>query len=127
MSAGAAQHARGTSNSAQTLLITVSPCLPAGESGLSSDVGWGCTLRSGQMLLAQALLVLSLGRSWRRPAPTQSCCGGPEPTGDSVLCLAHQRPCPEPLSRLLKWFWDGPEQQHHFSVHNLCAIGRRHG
>ena len=80
------------------------------------------------MLLAQALLVLSLGRSWRRPAPTQgSCCGGPEPTGDSALCLAHQRACPEPLSRLLKWFWDSPEQQHHFSVHNLCAIGRRHG
>ncbi|KAK3950203.1 hypothetical protein QBC32DRAFT_20042 [Pseudoneurospora amorphoporcata] len=34
--------------------------------GFSSDTGWGCMIRSGQSLLANAILVARLGREWRR-------------------------------------------------------------
>lgn len=35
-----------------------------GSSGISSDQGWGCMLRCGQMVVGSALVNLQLGRGW---------------------------------------------------------------
>lgn len=36
------------------------------QGGFSSDSGWGCMIRSGQSLLANATGIVRLGRDWRR-------------------------------------------------------------
>ena len=36
-------------------------CLPIGGTGKTTDSGWGCTIRCGQMLLAEALVRRHLG------------------------------------------------------------------
>ncbi|XP_053959172.1 cysteine protease ATG4B [Anastrepha ludens] len=38
--------------------------VPLGAPQLTTDKGWGCMLRCGQMVLAQALIDLHLGREW---------------------------------------------------------------
>jgi len=41
--------------------------LPIGSSGMTTDRGWGCMLRCGQMVIAQALINCHLGRDFTWP------------------------------------------------------------
>ncbi|CAB4065071.1 ATG4 [Lepeophtheirus salmonis] len=72
---------------------------------INSDCGWGCTIRSGQMLLGNALLLLHLGRHWRWERN-----GGEDPLKD----LKHRN--------IIRLFADQEESP--LSIHSLLAIAR---
>ncbi|MCJ1246527.1 Cysteine protease atg4 [Trapelia coarctata] len=67
------------------------------QGGFTSDTGWGCMIRSGQCLLANALGILNFGRAWRR--------------GEKNTEERH----------LLAMFADDPKAP--FSIHNFVAHG----
>jgi len=70
----------------------------------TSDVGWGCMIRSGQMLLAQALLMNTVGRGFRLNQGSD-----------------------EQYDALVKLFYDTTTADSPFSLHNLLRIGDRYG
>ncbi|XP_077221068.1 cysteine protease ATG4-like isoform X2 [Tasmannia lanceolata] len=77
---------------------------PIGDSKFTSDVNWGCMLRSSQMLVAQALLFHRLGRSWRKPL---------------------QKPFDQEYIEILQLFGDSEESA--FSIHSLLQAGKDYG
>ncbi|SCZ89521.1 BZ3500_MvSof-1268-A1-R1_Chr9g10440 [Microbotryum saponariae] len=121
--------------------------------GLSSDTGWGCMLRTGQSLLANALMAVHLGRGelperpwekeyktcadtslswtdWRRPLPTL---GLPSPTTPSQTHASTSAPAVNlppsfaTYARILSLFIDDPSPLAPFSVHRFALTGKQLG
>lgn len=79
-------------------------------SQFTTDCGWGCMLRTGSMMMAQAFSSHFLGRDWRWLG-----------THSDKSDMIHRM--------IIKWFLDDPEAP--FSIHQLVkvgyAIGKRPG
>jgi len=78
----------------------------------TTDAGWGCTLRVGQMLLANALSIHFFGRGYRRRD------AGPCVPGEDARAR-------DPHDSLLSWFGDHPDANAcPFSIHEVYRWGR---
>lgn len=77
---------------------------PIEDSKYTSDVNWGCMVRSSQMLIAQAYLFHLLGRSWRKSMNT---------------------PVEQNYCEILHLFGDSKSSP--YSIHNLLRAGKPYG
>jgi cysteine protease ATG4 len=88
----------------------------AEKEGFSSDTGWGCMIRSGQSLLSNALIMLHLGRDWRRRRHS-----APQPTSaEGTESTAATQPS-QTESSILSLFADDPSAP--FSIHRFVSHG----
>ena len=90
------------------MMQTESPSL---TNGYTSDCGWGCMIRSGQMLLAQALVMHFLGRSWRYDADSQ------------IVSTAEDHI----HRKIVRWFGDQVSKNSPFSIHAMVELGKTSG
>lgn len=100
----------------------------AGRSGLTTDAGWGCMLRTGQSVLANALLNVHLGRSWRRngkPLPASQIDDARNINESKDWQIQRQQYAK--YVQLLSWFMDEPSSACPFGVHRMAREGKRLG
>jgi hypothetical protein len=129
----------------------ISDVKEVGGEGLSSDTGWGCMLRTGQSLLANALMVVHLGRGsfpssfrpflprpnlsfphyadWRRPLPLSAFASASSSSTHLPLPFPSSVADPATYSRLLSLFLDTPlsPSLSPFSVHAFALEGKKLG
>ncbi|NXO69621.1 ATG4C protease, partial [Phainopepla nitens] len=119
-------------------------------SALTTDCGWGCTLRTGQMLLAQGLMLHFLGRAWVWPEALDMDSCDSESWGSSTVrrltasleasLAADREPRRRPARRdwdgsqlrnelyhrkIISWFGDSPLAA--FGLHQLIEFGKKSG
>ncbi|XP_026179835.1 cysteine protease ATG4D-like [Mastacembelus armatus] len=116
---------------------------PLAGCSLTTDSGWGCVLRTGQMLLAQGLLLHLMPPDWTwsvshhavkddmdlksRPAGRgQSFQEGPHNRSRKLsLGSLLDRPMEATHRRVVSWFADRPEAP--FGIHHLVELGKSSG
>ncbi|KNC47975.1 autophagy-specific 4 [Thecamonas trahens ATCC 50062] len=108
---------------------------PIEPSPQSSDVGWGCMLRVGQMALAQALVRLLLGDDWVIPPETFAArLTAARVLDDAELEAIAASAGPASLAALpdayydiLSWFADVPSPATPYAIHHFAWLGCRLG
>ncbi|TPX53176.1 hypothetical protein SeMB42_g00952 [Synchytrium endobioticum] len=86
---------------------------PIQPSSYTSDIGWGCMLRSGQMMLANALVCHYLGRGWRRSQAIR----------DKNAISSNTNSSWATYVRILSWFADSNTSP--YSIHRIALMGRQ--
>ncbi|KAH8265454.1 hypothetical protein KR038_008236 [Drosophila bunnanda] len=99
-------------------------------SNYTSDCGWGCMLRSGQMLLAQGLICHFLGRSKlfmaiiSEDVKTLLYFPGWRYDSESQLHSTYED---NMHKKIVKWFGDSSSKSSPFSIHALVRLGEHLG